>query len=87
MPGVAYFTYTANLREDLQRILNHNHILTKRELFRVVMSLFDPLGLVSIFLVQENVYSSKQFGPLEQVRMNQSTKITFDNGALDGANG
>ncbi|XP_062713808.1 uncharacterized protein LOC134290646 [Aedes albopictus] len=55
MPSVDCFTYTVNLREDLQWILNHNHVPTKREILRVVMSLFDPLGLVSFFLIQGKV--------------------------------
>ncbi|XP_062704441.1 uncharacterized protein LOC134286784 [Aedes albopictus] len=82
MPSVDCFTYTVNFREDLQWILNRNHVPTKREILRVVMSLFDPLGLVSFFLIQGKVLpSSKEFGPLEQVGTNRSTKTTFDNGA------
>lgn len=49
------FSYSFNLRNDLSSILDEAHVPTKREVLRVVMSLFDPLGLVSHFLVHGKV--------------------------------
>ncbi|XP_065081034.1 uncharacterized protein LOC135703683 [Ochlerotatus camptorhynchus] len=55
IPKEDVFTYTFAMRNDLQPILNEAHIPTKREVLKVVMSLFDPMGFVSYFLVHGKV--------------------------------
>ncbi|XP_062558149.1 uncharacterized protein LOC134223027 [Armigeres subalbatus] len=55
LPEDDVFTYTLALRNDLQPILNEQHVPSKREVLKVVMSLFDPLGFVSFFLVHGKV--------------------------------
>ncbi|XP_058811174.1 uncharacterized protein LOC131676064 [Topomyia yanbarensis] len=54
-PADDCFSYSFNLRDDLRQILNELHVPTKREVLKVVMSLFDPLGLVSHFLIHAKV--------------------------------
>ncbi|XP_062538894.1 uncharacterized protein LOC134207184 [Armigeres subalbatus] len=49
------FVYMFGLREDLQSILAEGHIPTKREIARIVMSLFDPLGFIAFFLVHGKI--------------------------------
>lgn len=58
--------YTACLREDLKWILNNNHVLTERELLRVVMSLFDLLGLAFLVLIQEILGLWSRLGRTDQ---------------------
>ncbi|XP_058817854.1 uncharacterized protein LOC131681160 [Topomyia yanbarensis] len=55
LPYEDVFVYALGLREDLQFILLDNHIPTKREIARVVMSLFDPLGFIAFFLVHGKI--------------------------------
>ncbi|XP_062541796.1 uncharacterized protein LOC134209778 [Armigeres subalbatus] len=49
------FTYSFAMRDDLLHILDEDHIPTKHEVLKVVMSLFDPLGFLSFFLVHGKV--------------------------------
>ncbi|XP_062558001.1 uncharacterized protein LOC134222874 [Armigeres subalbatus] len=51
LPEEDVFSYTLALRSDLRPILNEQHVPSKREVLKVVMSLFDPLGFLSFFLV------------------------------------
>ncbi|XP_062542335.1 uncharacterized protein LOC134210303 [Armigeres subalbatus] len=55
IPSDDVFVYTFGLREDLQSILAEGHIPTKREIARIVMSLFDPLGFIAFFLVHGKI--------------------------------
>ncbi|XP_062712397.1 uncharacterized protein LOC134289829 [Aedes albopictus] len=55
IPAEDVFTYTFAMREDLRVVLEENYIPTKREVLKVIMSLFDPLGFVAFFLVHGKV--------------------------------
>lgn len=55
LPKEDMFTYTFTMREDLQPVLADGHIPTKREVLKVVMSLFDPLGLIAFYIVHGKV--------------------------------
>lgn len=49
------FTYTFSLRDDLRTILENNHNPTKREVLKILMTLFDPLGFIAFFLIHGKV--------------------------------
>ncbi|XP_058817860.1 uncharacterized protein LOC131681166 [Topomyia yanbarensis] len=49
------FSFTLNLRDDVRRLVQGEVIPTKRELLRVVMSIYDPLGLVAAFVIHGKV--------------------------------
>ncbi|XP_062549874.1 uncharacterized protein LOC134214528 [Armigeres subalbatus] len=55
MPSSDTFTFTVSLRDNLQHVLNLLHIPTKREVLRTVMSFFDPLGLISFYLIHGRI--------------------------------
>ncbi|XP_062714026.1 uncharacterized protein LOC134290833 [Aedes albopictus] len=55
LPKEDAFTYTFALRSDIQQVLKEDHVPTKREVLKVVMSLFDPLGCLSFFLVHGKI--------------------------------
>ncbi|XP_062704433.1 uncharacterized protein LOC134286777 [Aedes albopictus] len=55
LPEDDVFTYTFAMRDDLKPILADKHIPTKREVLKVIMSLFDPLGFIAYFLVHGKV--------------------------------
>ncbi|XP_053686640.1 uncharacterized protein LOC128736183 [Sabethes cyaneus] len=55
LPKEDVFTFTFTLRDDLQPILSPDRVPSKREVLRVLMSLFDPLGFICFFLVHGKV--------------------------------
>ncbi|XP_065089401.1 uncharacterized protein LOC135710680 [Ochlerotatus camptorhynchus] len=50
-PSSDVFTFSIRFRDGISQILNDRVVPTKREVLRLVMSLFDPLGLVAAFVV------------------------------------
>ncbi|XP_062701849.1 uncharacterized protein LOC115265478 [Aedes albopictus] len=55
MPFEDVFVYAFGLREDLMYVLQETHVPTKREVARVVMSLFDPLDSIAFYLVHGKI--------------------------------
>ncbi|XP_062535297.1 uncharacterized protein LOC134204496 [Armigeres subalbatus] len=55
LPTEDMFSYTTNFPSDLKRLFDLAVIPTKQEVLRLVMSLFDPVGLVASFVVEEKV--------------------------------
>ncbi|XP_055633596.1 uncharacterized protein LOC129773944 [Toxorhynchites rutilus septentrionalis] len=45
------FTFAVKFREDVQLLINGTSAPTKRQVLRVVMSIFDPLGIVAAFVI------------------------------------
>ncbi|XP_062713750.1 uncharacterized protein LOC134290600 [Aedes albopictus] len=51
LPEPDEFTFALKLRDEVVQLLAEGFIPTKRQVLRVVMSIFDPLGLVAAFVV------------------------------------
>lgn len=54
-PAEDVFVYTLCLRDDLANAVDSAHTPTKREMLKLVMSLFDPLGFATFFLIHGRV--------------------------------
>ncbi|XP_062714715.1 uncharacterized protein LOC134291230 [Aedes albopictus] len=55
LPEEDCFSFSVWLREDMQQLLDGEVVPSKRQLLSVVMSLYDPLGLVSTFIIRGKV--------------------------------
>ncbi|XP_062541398.1 uncharacterized protein LOC134209426 [Armigeres subalbatus] len=55
IPRDDVFVYMLGLREDLEYIIAKDHIPTKGEIARVIMSMFDHLGFIAFFLVHGKI--------------------------------
>ncbi|XP_055614883.1 uncharacterized protein LOC129761194 [Toxorhynchites rutilus septentrionalis] len=63
-PDPDIFVFQGLFREEMLPLIQGNYIPTKRQTLRIVMSIFDPLGLVAVFVVHgkmliQNIWRSK----------------------------
>ncbi|XP_062700111.1 uncharacterized protein LOC134284819 [Aedes albopictus] len=54
-PNADVFSYAISPKQDISKIFEPRYVPTKREMLKVVMSLFDPLGLVTFFLIHGRI--------------------------------
>ncbi|XP_062710849.1 uncharacterized protein LOC134288933 [Aedes albopictus] len=54
-PRVDVFTFDNTLRDDLIKILGEEDTPTKRQVLRLVMSLFDPCGFIAHFIIHGKI--------------------------------
>lgn len=55
LPEEDVFTFTLNFRPDIRILIEDVLVPSKREMLRVVMSIYDPLGLVAAFVIHGKI--------------------------------